>query len=299
MLTHNYRIAAHLRRCCWYGIFGGVAIGCLFYCVARYAQQRNLAEIVIVCVAFALLAAGMIVPLSWRLRVDQHGLARRFVFRWDFWTWEDFSGGQIRKLHAHTLLDPDRPRWRRRLRLECLDAEARNEVITAINAHYRLPRAPEIPDTLTIKFFFLGCRRSVVLDDAGIHLTVRGTSKEYAWQEVHEVHFTRMDPLRRDFKALQVILPDEEIELRLLSHEPPRWQGATARIREGRTAESDSTQLAPKLRHATPEEINEFFFRHVLPPRIHTSIDGEPLKKRAHIERKLRDLDKRRRDLFV
>jgi hypothetical protein len=273
--AQEYRIAPELRRCCWYAISGAVVVGGLFYWVARFLQARGAADIILGCVVFGLLAAAMIVPLNSRLRLDEHGLARRLLFRWDFWTWQDLASGRIRKLHPYTLLDPERPWWRRRLRLEYLGSGVLQEVLAAVNRHYRLPPAPDLPHTLTIKY---GFRRSLVLDYAGIHLRVRGCGKEYAWHDIRQLHFTRMDPLRRDFQSLRIVLPDEEIVLKLVTH-----QGGTS----------------PAWRGVTSEEINEFLLRYVAPARIETSIAGEALKKREHIEQKLKEVEKRKRALLA
>ena len=87
-----------------------------------------------------------------------------------------------------------------------------------------------------------------------------------------------MDPLRRDLKRLAIVLPDEEIELTLVTH-----QGGTY----------------PTWRGATSEELSEFLLRHLAPEQVDTVIAGEPLKKREQIERKLKAARKSFRDLVV
>ena len=107
-----------------------------------------------------------------------------------------------------------------------------------INTHYRLPSPPQLPDDLEIRY---GFRRSARFDAKGIQLQTAGQIGVYLWSDVHCVHITRMDPVRRDFRSLEIALPDREIELKLISHEygaSPSWRGATAEVVNGFRAAS-------------------------------------------------------------
>jgi hypothetical protein len=256
-------------------MFGALVLLLVYYWTARFVQNRGAADISAGCVVFALLAAAMVFPLRWRLRLDQEGVSRRLLFRWDLWSWADLASGRLRKLHPYTLYDPERTWWRRKLGLGHMAPADIREAIATINTHYRLPPPPDVPDALTIKY---GFRRSVTLDNQGVHLLFGGTPHEYTWGEVLQVHITRMDPVRRDFTSVRIALPDQEIEWKLFTH-----QGGTS----------------PEWRGATAEEINEFLFHHVSPDRIDISIAGEPLTKREHIERQLRSTRKRARDFAM
>jgi hypothetical protein len=212
----EYRISPELRRC-WYVIFGVAVLAGVHYWVGRFVQGRGLGDIAIGWAMFAAVDCAVVAALDWRLRLDESGMARR---RWfvcgDHWSWDDLASGRIGKLHPYTLADPIRPWWRRRLNLGCLAADDIQAVFAVINAHYRLPPPPDLPERMTIKFgnFF---RRSAVFDGKGIDLLSQGTHKAYRWDEVCGVYITRMDPLRRDFKILLIGLPDQEIDLRLIS----------------------------------------------------------------------------------
>lgn len=271
---HDYQIAPELRRCCWYVILGAVALTIVFFLIARFVQNRGGADVALGCVLFAILAAAMILPLRWKLRLDENGVSRR-LFRWDLWSWSDLQSGRIRKIYPYTLYDPERPWWRRRMRLGYMEANDIQEVISTVNTRYTLPLPPDVPDTLTIKY---GFRRKVTFDHKGIHLTVCDRPYEYLWRDLREIHLTRMDPARRDFKSLLITLPNQELELKLVTHQggtSPTWRGATA------------------------EEINEYLVQFVPTDRIHTSIAGQQLTKREHIERKLQEAKKRTREFAV
>jgi hypothetical protein len=275
MLPQEYRMSPELRRCCWYGIAGAVVALGVFCWVARCVQNRGLVDIALGCGFFVLFLVAMVALLRWRVRLGADGISRRTLFRTDLWTWDDFASGRIRKRYPFTLFDPDRPWWRRKLRLGHLASDDILAVFAAINAHYRLPPPPEIGDALTIKW---GFRRAATFDQKGVQVSKAHVPRMFLWREIRQVQFTRMDPLRRDFKSLVIVLPDEEIELKLVTH-----QGGTS----------------PSWRGATSEELSEFLLHHLAPEQIDTFIAGEPLKKRGQIERRLKIARRASRDLTI
>jgi hypothetical protein len=270
----DYRMSPELRRCCWYGIAGAVVCAATASWVAWVFPGANAHAPQTACIPFLLAIVALAALLRWKVRLDADGLTRRWLFRSDLWTWDDLASGRIRKLYPYTLLDPERPWWRRKLRLGHLAADDILAVFAAINTRYRLPPPPEIGDTLTIKW---GLRRAATFDRKGVQISKRGVPRMFLWHEVRQIQFTRMDPLRRDFKRLAIVLPDEEIELTLVTH-----QGGTS----------------PTWRGATPEELSEFLLRHLAPEQVDTVIAGEPLK-REQIERKLKAARKSSRDLVI
>ena len=170
-----------------------------------------------------------IVPLRWSLRIDDQGIGRRFLFRWDVWSWADISSGRIEKRHPYTLVDPKCPWWRRKLSLEYMTRADISHTMEVINTYYQLPTAPQVPDILEIKYGAFR-RRLARFDSKGVHLQGGRDMRQYLWSEVRRVHVTRMDPLRHDFKSLELVLPDREIELKLVSTQygtHPSWSGAT------------------------------------------------------------------------
>ena len=107
----------------------------------------------------------------------------------------------------------------------------------------------------------------VVFDCGGIHLTGGDTSGEYSWHDVREVRITRLDPVRRNFRELALVLPDQEVEFGFISRDrgmEPTWQGATA------------------------EEINEFLLKFVPEDRIRVFIARREPSKREDLEKRLK-----------
>lgn len=266
-----------LRRCCWYGIVGAVLLSGVFYGVARYVQNRDIVSVECGMAVWGCLIVALAAALRWRIVVDPRGITRWRFFRPDTWTWDDFASGRICKRYPLILCDPQRPWWRRRLNYGYLATDDCQVVSAAVNAHYRLPPPPVVPDSMEIKY---GFRNRVAMDRNGVHITVSGAPRSYLWREVQNVHITRMDPVRRDFSSLEMTLPDQTIQLQLVSHQggtSPTWRGAAA------------------------EEINEYLFQHLAPEQIDATVSGEPFKRRSYIEKRLKLIksDKRQRDICI
>lgn len=251
-------------------IFGAFALAAVFSWVTRFVQNRGPGNNFAGYALFAILAAVMVVPLRWKVRVDQHGISRRIPFRCDLWSWEALASGRVSKLHRFTLHDPERPWWCRGLRLGYMASADIQQVMSMVNAQYKLPPPPNPSIPLTVH---KGVWHSAIFDSNGIRLTVRGRHHDYAWHDLRNVHITRMDPLRRDFASLVATLPDQEFELK--AGTSPPWHGATA------------------------EELNEILFRFAPTDRITVSIAGQPLEKREYIERELRETKKKARELAI
>ncbi len=273
--SREYRISRELRRCCWYVIGGAFVIAAVYAWTVRIVPNRDPVAQFLAGVQIALVAAAMVIPLRWKIRVNEQGVSRRFLFHWDLWSWEDLASGRVSKRHAFILYDAKRPWWRRTLQLGYMNSDDIQELMSIVNRHYKLPPPPSVPATLEIRF---GVRRSAMFTQDGVHLTGDKRPRSYRWHDLRGIHIIRMDPLRRDFKRLEVTLPDQTLIFRFVSH-----QGGTS----------------PTWRGATPEELNEFLFRYAPAECIHVSIADQPLEKPEHIESKLKETTNRTRDLTV
>jgi len=267
----EFRIAPELRRCCYYVIIAAIVFAGLIYYVMRIDGGRPIEDLITGWVMFGGIACASMLPLRWRLRIDGQGLQRLRLFRWDLWSWDDMASGRLKKRFPYKLVDPARPLWRRTLNLEYLGGENTQIVFKAINAHYRLPEPPELPERLKIKY---GFRRTAILDEDGVHLRIKGLEKAYPWREVQNVFIVRLDSERRDFRSMHIILPDEEIELKF----------------------AGSQQGTVCWREASSEEISEYLCRHVLTEKISVAISGEAIANRAHLERTLKEAEKQARE---
>lgn len=148
-------------------------------------------------------------------------------------------------------------------------------MVAAINAHYRLPPPPELPQSLTIR---TGFRARAILDAAGLRTVARGRDRFYRWEEVQRLLIERHDALRRDFVTLEIVLPDGALELSHIHHDAGRptatWQGPSA------------------------EEISEFLLRCLPADKIETGILGEPAPGFALRQKRLAKLRTTQRALY-
>jgi hypothetical protein len=195
----------------------------------RFVQPRTPANLAVSCAALIAIMLAMILPLRWAIRLDERGIWRRLLVRWELWPWEDFATGAIHKRHPISLIDRRRPLWRRRIRLDVMQRADWTHVLARVNQVYRLPPAPDLPAALELHS---GYRRVIRLGD-GVQITVRGLQRSYSWHDVVRLRIVRMDPLRRDFQVLQLFLPDDEIRLRYETHQggsSPGWRGADAEV---------------------------------------------------------------------
>jgi hypothetical protein len=266
-------ISPALRRSAYYVLFSAIPLAIILFWVSRFARGEGIVSAA--CKSGSLLfifSALTFLPLRWALRIDNEGIARRLFFRWDMWSWSDLASGHIEKRHGYTLVDPQRPFWRRSLEIGCMAKEDIRLVMELINTHYRLSPAPELPDELEMKYgtFF---RRSAQFDRNGIHLSESKQPVDFLWSDVRRLHITRMDPLRRDFQRLELVLPDREIELKFMKHgSSPNWKGVTSEL------------------------LSTFFEQYVLPERIDRDIFGERPSRRIDAERELSEAVKNYRN---
>ncbi len=261
MDSQVYRLAPEYRRSAVYAMVGFVFLGVVGAGLGISVLDRKPSETALVGIVYGTVAAAMILPLRWRLRLDDAGIARRWLWRWDRWSWDDFASGEIEKKPPFTFVDRRRPWWRRRLALAYLAKADRKHVIETINRHYRMPAPAPMGDRLVLRY---GFRKIAELDWRGVRLTTRGESCEFAWTDVQRVHITRFDPLRRDFTRLALTLPGHEIELATY-HDgtSSSWRGSGA------------------------AEANEFLLAHVPADRIDINVEGERPRKIEDVRKML------------
>jgi hypothetical protein len=265
-----FRISPEMRKCAYYVLASAVPLALVCFCISRFVRNENIVPATLRSMLPFTLCMTMVVPIRWSLRIDDQGIARRFLFCWDLWPWDIISSGRIEKRHPYTLLDPKRPWWRRKLSFGYMSAKDISRTMELINTYYRLPAAPPLPDELVIKYGNF-IRKLARFNAQGI--LIQGT-KAYLWSEVCRLHITRMDRLRRDFQCLEIVLPDLHVELTLISTQygtNHNWRGASAEI------------------------INEFLERYAPADRIDKDVVGELPAKRIDVEKQLaKAIEKRR-----
>ena len=96
-----YRVLPELRRGAIYVMVASPLLCAVCFWVAHFIAQRDVICVACSCSLLLLLGLAMVLPLRWALCVDNQGIARRLVFRWDLWTWRDLASGRIRLAELH------------------------------------------------------------------------------------------------------------------------------------------------------------------------------------------------------
>jgi len=198
------------------------------------------------------ITVALALPFRWRVRVDEHGVARRRVLGWTQWTWAELESGCVLKKFGMRLVHPHRPWWSRSLDLMWLGGARSDEVMDLINTRYRLPPAPPIPAVLQLE---LGRGTRFTADHQGLRITTRKRDERFAWSEVSAIWIRRHDPKRRDFANVRIALPTGAQPLDL----PLQPGGAD-------------------WRDPPREVVSEFLLRHAAQGCVRERLTGAPLE---------------------
>ncbi len=159
---------------------------------------------------FALLG---LLPLHWRLCVDERGVWRRRFLFWDLWSWDYFARGRLRYgPRDRSIMDPSRQWGRRVLSLANLAAADREQAWNQI-ADVWHPAEPPMPESLEFRYGEFLRRNPVRLDSEGIRVGKPGTHVRYTWQEVESLDLARLRHDRPDFQELTLRLPDRVVKV--------------------------------------------------------------------------------------
>lgn len=271
----EYGIAPTLRRSCVWAMIGMAVLAAAVVALEVWmpgatgpggqSLVARLAPLGCIMVALAL-------PFRWRVRVDEHGVARRRVLGWTQWTWAELESGSVIKRGGFRLVHPYRPWWGRSLDLAWMGGARAREVMDHINTRYRLPPAPPIPAELRLQ---LSGGKRVIADHLGLRITTRKREQRFAWSEVPAIWIRRHDPKRRDFAHVRIALP------------------ASAKPLEFPLAPNGSD-----LRGPPREVISEFLLRHAAHGCVRERLTGASLESedRATLEHWLSQAKKAHRE---
>jgi hypothetical protein len=293
-LQREYRIRAESRRLSWYGIVGVSVVAATLWGMSQWELVAD--EIHPHPAGFAVLAlvaAVSAIPLFWRLRIDDEGVARRRAFVWDFWPWSDFEAGLVYKVESargrrRTYYDPGRPRGFRKLGLESMEDRDQVEAVRAINQRHRLPPGERIASC----FLKFNRRRSVVLDDAGVHLLDGEDARDYAWSDVRLVEIVRLEPKRRDFIRARIVLADAEIRWGTIHRYDMPAAGVWSLVGE------DSASPVGRLPSNPFAGIGDLLLRHAPAERTDVAMVDDVARRPAEVRRWMEEgVRQARRDL--
>jgi hypothetical protein len=215
-------------------------------CFAGITSSENVLAPLVISPVFVAPAA-----LAWRfrIRVDDRGVWRRGLLRWDLWTWEVFASGAVRQgAYPYAWSDPGKPWHRRMLNLGWL-APAECEWLAArVRQVWTLP-AILLPDEVKIRVRERLRERHLELSPRGIVLWREqdSESRHYPWSDVVRVRVTRYAHWKRDFLQMELELPAGEPVQRLRGGPdatPCNWNGPDA-----------ETVLACVLNHTAADRV--------------------------------------------
>jgi hypothetical protein len=224
-----FSLDAQYRRCGVYLVVGVVLVNALAELLTIWglAPKPHGPETFFVEALLLFAAVAFCIFLfRWRLRVDFRGVARRRLWHWDVWPWEAFEDGRIRRANGrYRFVCPTKPIWNRMLVFEFLSEANREfvyEVCRRICGPEELIPARALPDELAIRYSPWNTMR---LTPDGITLGSGRGKRCFAWQDVSELRFIRLEHDRALFGHVEIELDGLAIELR--QHEGrPTWRGA-------------------------------------------------------------------------
>ncbi len=82
----KFRVAPEVRRSAYYLLASAAPLVAVGFGVSSFAGSVT-REAVGFSVLVLAACVAMIVALRWNLRIDDQGVARRLLFRWDLWPW--------------------------------------------------------------------------------------------------------------------------------------------------------------------------------------------------------------------
>jgi hypothetical protein len=175
--------------------------------------------------AVALLA----LTIRFRLRIDEHGIWRRRLIRWDLWPWEAFEQGRVRHgKFGNQLIYAEKP-WCWRTISASFMGEADRAAFEDIVRKYQVPPPrPELPEVVTLR---CGLLRRVELSAEGVRAGPADREGELIrWSNVGRAEVVRAIHDRPDFVTLTLHLPARTKLVRLSRREGQNWRGPDAEV---------------------------------------------------------------------
>jgi hypothetical protein len=209
----DYFLAAEYRRAILWAIGGTFLIASVGLSVGLW--NKGQAPIPQVMSAFLLPLLMLFWGMQYlgpRLRVNESGIARRCLWWWDLWPWDDFAEGRICLNDSARAMEyryKDEGVLPRRLNLgllETSDAESLNRLIRQV---WVPPSPPPLPESIQARSSWPN-RFSLDLDKDRLTIHQRDETRSFRWDEIANVEIWRNEHARSDFTELLISLPGRE-----------------------------------------------------------------------------------------
>lgn len=211
--TRFFYVSGELRRSAGWAIAGGLLLAPVSWYVFAHVQQRGIHEQIIAVVLLLLVALWFSQYLLPRVRIDDRGVSRRILWTWDLWSWEEFASGTLQGgFSANEFISSARPWWRRTLSLGYLEQEDQTAIGGWIRRVWTPPHIEAIPETLSLRLSWPDSR-TLRLSGNELEIGRRQNHQTYGWSDVISLTIWRVEPGRPDFRELELILPDQKVQL--------------------------------------------------------------------------------------
>ncbi len=204
-LRRTFRACPEFVRCCIYLMVGGwITIGLAFAVRQQPWVLSGVAiGIGILCLTPLLL---FLYVSTYRIVLDERGIARRRFLWWTLWPWEDFAAGHIRRSDTGcTLIHRQRPLWDRWIVPDLLRSNEVQFLLELVAEASPASTAKQDQSTLEIRLKWHVFPQSLLLNQAGCQLS----SEEWLlWENIAE--FRLQDSLNegRTHRRLCITMAD-------------------------------------------------------------------------------------------
>lgn len=266
----EFKIFYLFRRIAIYIIIGSIIINAFGIYMRYYAtNQIQFENAVQGSLLFFIAAIAYIWLAHIKLRINNQGIAIRYLLKWNYWYWEDFKSGKIgRGFNSGTFKRPSAgvfAKWfPSSLRLDIFGPQVMEYVLTIIFSIWVPPPTPQLPEKVFFKTkdFF---SKKILLSPEGIYYQKRNKKQFYHWSEVKKIEIVKADHYRVDFRKLTIYLPNNTVKLNIITR-----KGMKIKNYENSTNEIiylSIMQFAPKdkvieiVQNGPPKSIHEIEYR--------------------------------------
>lgn len=230
-----FRMDPALRRTCLYLLAGAPAFVWLSAFLGAQGLRLRPSGDVAFGVVWGVLALVLVVLTQRaRVRVDDAGVWQRFLIRWDLWPWAAFTDGRVRRASPRSGLEFPTKRWPHRLLILPFLAGPGSEALVERIERLSPPAPPEpppaLPETMTIRYALF---KRLELSQHVLRV-VRGRrdiGRFYTWSMVQQVRILRDTHACRDFRELEIDLPQLTRPIRLVVVNGSRsWRGPESEV---------------------------------------------------------------------
>jgi hypothetical protein len=174
---------AEYRRSCLYAVVGFILVAALSSFLQPGWPWGGVVLVVATVVSWLYIQ-------TWRLRIDSKGLARRRLWVWSYWPWQEFTAGRVRAGESTlSFRCAARPWWDRWLFLEAVEPD---EAATQLARLFRTlipPQPAETDDAQAVAVpaeivIGLGSSGRLQFTNQGIEYLGRRQSRRLGWDDV-------------------------------------------------------------------------------------------------------------------